>query len=142
MKKILFVCTANIFRSRFAEEVFNSLAIDSGLSMSAFSAGLRVGEFTTRKLSDKIFAEYAPTKHNFEDWGRPDRRHLKKNFRQITGAILPQIMANVQQTIAGSHEGTKNNLEMGRNVNGKPKKNVMKTFSIPHTPSLSFHFSR
>ena len=50
MKKILFVCTANIFRSRFAEEVFNSLASDSSLSLSAFSAGMKVGEFTTRKI--------------------------------------------------------------------------------------------
>ena len=50
MKKILFVCTANIFRSRFAEEVFNSLAIDSGVSLNAFSAGLKVGQFTTRKI--------------------------------------------------------------------------------------------
>tara|TARA_B100001250_G_scaffold65491_1_gene51943 strand:- start:257 stop:688 length:432 start_codon:yes stop_codon:yes gene_type:complete len=50
MKKILFVCTANIFRSRFAEEVFNSLAREEDSSLSAFSAGLKVGEFTTRKI--------------------------------------------------------------------------------------------
>ena len=50
MKKILFVCTANIFRSRFAEEVFNSLATDSSSSLIAFSAGMKVGEFTTRKI--------------------------------------------------------------------------------------------
>jgi len=50
MKKILFVCTANIFRSRFAEEVFNSLAIENSSSLSAFSAGMKVGEFTTRKI--------------------------------------------------------------------------------------------
>ena len=50
MKKILFVCTANIYRSRFAEEVFNSLAINRGASLRAFSAGLKVGEYTTRKI--------------------------------------------------------------------------------------------
>ena len=59
MKKILFVCTANIYRSRFAEEVFNSLAINRGASLIAFSAGLKVGEYTTRKI-------YYPALDNLE----------------------------------------------------------------------------
>lgn len=50
MLKVLFVCTANIFRSRFAEEVFNSLAQSSNISAQAFSAGLKVGEYHIRKI--------------------------------------------------------------------------------------------
>ena len=50
MHKTLFVCTANIFRSRFSEEVYNHLAEKLGLSSSAFSAGLMVGRYTYRKI--------------------------------------------------------------------------------------------
>ena len=39
MKKVLFVCTANICRSPTAETIFNALAEDKGLSLRAESAG-------------------------------------------------------------------------------------------------------
>ena len=39
MKKILFVCTANICRSPMAAAMFNALAEDGGLSFRAESAG-------------------------------------------------------------------------------------------------------
>ena len=50
MQKILFVCTANIFRSRFSEEVYNHLAANMNLSSQAFSAGLMVGNYKTRTI--------------------------------------------------------------------------------------------
>ena len=50
MHKVLFVCTANIFRSRFSEEVYNHLADQKNLPTSAFSAGLKVGAYLTRKI--------------------------------------------------------------------------------------------
>ena len=50
MHKVLFVCTANIFRSRFSEEVYNHFAKKLDIPSEAFSAGLRVGEYTTRKI--------------------------------------------------------------------------------------------
>ena len=50
MHKVLFVCTANIFRSRFSEEVYNHFAKKLNIPSEAFSAGLRVGEYTTRKI--------------------------------------------------------------------------------------------
>tara|TARA_B100001027_G_scaffold179354_1_gene130727 strand:- start:230 stop:673 length:444 start_codon:yes stop_codon:yes gene_type:complete len=50
MHNILFVCTANIFRSRFAEEVFNFLALEERIPAKAFSAGLKVGEYHVRKI--------------------------------------------------------------------------------------------
>lgn len=40
MPKILFICTANYYRSRFAEAVFNHLADRRGLDWTAFSRGL------------------------------------------------------------------------------------------------------
>ena len=50
MHKILFVCTANIYRSRFSEEVYNHLMRKLNLPSEAFSAGLKVGEYVTRKI--------------------------------------------------------------------------------------------
>ncbi|EDY83536.1 hypothetical protein VDG1235_3163 [Verrucomicrobiia bacterium DG1235] len=43
-RKILFLCTGNYYRSRFAEETFNHLAKKSGLDWEADSAGLMVPE--------------------------------------------------------------------------------------------------
>jgi protein-tyrosine phosphatase len=39
MKKVLFLCTGNYYRSRYAEEVFNHLARSEGLPWRAFSRG-------------------------------------------------------------------------------------------------------
>jgi protein-tyrosine phosphatase len=41
-KRILFLCTGNYYRSRFAEVVFNHLAEKSGIAWRADSCGLRV----------------------------------------------------------------------------------------------------
>ena len=48
--KVLFVCTANIHRSRFAEEVFNHFAKKGDSIHQAFSAGLRVGDYSFRTI--------------------------------------------------------------------------------------------
>ncbi len=42
MKKVLFLCTGNFYRSRFAEELFNALVQRAGLAWRADSAGLLV----------------------------------------------------------------------------------------------------
>lgn len=40
MKKVLFICTGNYYRSRFAEKVFNELATKNNLNWEADSRGL------------------------------------------------------------------------------------------------------
>ena len=40
MKRVLFLCSGNYYRSRFAEELFNHLAKQRGLAFRADSAGL------------------------------------------------------------------------------------------------------
>ena len=42
IKTVLFLCTANYYRSRFAEEYFNLLATRGGLPVRADSAGLEM----------------------------------------------------------------------------------------------------
>jgi protein-tyrosine phosphatase len=44
MKQVLFLCSGNFYRSRFAEQLFNWLAAKSGLPWRADSRGLRVGK--------------------------------------------------------------------------------------------------
>jgi protein-tyrosine phosphatase len=43
MKQVLFLCTANYYRSRFAEHLFNWLAVKAGLPWRAESRGLAAG---------------------------------------------------------------------------------------------------
>ena len=42
MKHLLFLCSGNFYRSRFAEAVFNHLAIQRNLPWRAFSRGLAI----------------------------------------------------------------------------------------------------
>ena len=42
MPKVLFLCTGNYYRSRFAEILFNTLAPESGLDWTAFSRALYI----------------------------------------------------------------------------------------------------
>jgi low molecular weight protein-tyrosine phosphatase len=41
-KQILFLCTGNYYRSRYAEELFNYLAVRAGLNWEATSRGLAI----------------------------------------------------------------------------------------------------
>ncbi|MFZ1757458.1 MAG: hypothetical protein WAU10_27165, partial [Caldilineaceae bacterium] len=46
MQTVLFLCTGNYYRSRYAELLFNELAGKTGLNWRAASSGLRVKEAT------------------------------------------------------------------------------------------------
>jgi protein-tyrosine phosphatase len=49
MKKVLFLCTANYYRSRFAEHYFNWLAAQRGLDWQAHSRALDVSRWDGRR---------------------------------------------------------------------------------------------
>lgn len=60
MNRVLFICTGNIYRSRYAEAYFNYLAHQRGLPLEAFSRGLgihlvtdRISPFAKRRLEQK-----------------------------------------------------------------------------------------
>ena len=63
MKTVLFLCTGNYYRSRYAEMVFNHLAADSGLPWRADSSGLAIelGQFNVGPISQETIG--ALTKH-------------------------------------------------------------------------------
>ncbi|MDA0765999.1 MAG: low molecular weight phosphatase family protein [Verrucomicrobia bacterium] len=48
---VLFICTGNIYRSRFAEALFNHHAQAEGLGWCAFSRGLRTESISSEGLS-------------------------------------------------------------------------------------------
>jgi protein-tyrosine phosphatase len=59
-KHLLFICTGNFYRSRFAEAVFNHLAEQRGLRWWAFSRGLAIhwaegyiSEYTRQALAER-----------------------------------------------------------------------------------------
>ena len=57
MKSVLFICTGNYYRSRFAEEVFNYHAQSSDLRWLSISAGLKVRE--TRRGNPGTISPFA-----------------------------------------------------------------------------------
>jgi protein-tyrosine phosphatase len=55
MKEVLFVCTGNYYRSRFAEIIFNHIAVQKSISAKAFSRGLRLNpEKNTSVISPHV----------------------------------------------------------------------------------------
>jgi protein-tyrosine phosphatase len=60
-RTVLFLCTGNYYRSRFAEEVFNDLAARAGLSWSATSRGLdlELGRWNVGPISSDTRAALA-----------------------------------------------------------------------------------
>ena len=74
MKTVLFLCTGNYYRSRFAEHLFNHLAAERGLAWRADSAGLHVqadgvvnvgpmSEHTIERLSQRKLAVPEPLRY-------------------------------------------------------------------------------
>jgi protein-tyrosine phosphatase len=59
MKAILFLCTGNYYRSRFAELLFNALAERAGLGWRADSAGLAVNSGNVGPISQNTMCELA-----------------------------------------------------------------------------------
>jgi protein-tyrosine phosphatase len=83
MKTVLFICTGNYYRSRFAEEVFNSHASKADLPWRADSAGLKVPE--TRHENPGPISVYAFDA--FEDYGVIPIAHQREP-KQVTELLL------------------------------------------------------
>ena len=78
MRKVLFVCRANVCRSPMAEAIFNALAQDAGLPYEARSAGVAA-------LAGEPMAPYAETV--LEEVGIYANGH---RARQVDGAMLEE----------------------------------------------------
>jgi protein-tyrosine phosphatase len=104
VKKVLFVCTANVCRSPMAQELFNALAEDEGLPFRAESAG-------TAALEGRPMAENALAA--LEEAGvYPRETH---SARQVSAAMIegaelvlamtPQHAATLRRTGGGPPRG-------------------------------------
>jgi len=70
MNKILFLCTGNYYRSRFAEMYFRHLAVQHGLDSTVASRGLRISSGNVSPLScftqeecDRLNIDTHPLRH-------------------------------------------------------------------------------
>lgn len=83
LKTVLFLCTGNYYRSRFAEEVFNYHAQKRGLGWRADSAGLKVREMRHQNPGPiSLLAVNA-----FKEYGIEPRSH-DRNPQQVVDASL------------------------------------------------------
>ena len=87
MREILFLCTGNYYRSRYAEALFNHEAARRGLDWRAFSRGLAIhlappdglSPHTTRRLRERDI----PEKHT----GTKPVQAAEKDFRRAARII-------------------------------------------------------
>ena len=61
LKTIIFICSANYYRSRFSEYLFNALAEEKGLRWRATSRGLKTSMVTTSDGAISDFTAYRLT---------------------------------------------------------------------------------
>jgi protein-tyrosine phosphatase len=85
MKTVLFICTGNYYRSRFAEAVFNFHAKKEGLDWRADSAGLKVVE--TRHQNPGPISTY--TLRAFEEYQIHPTGH-ERDPQPVTEELLNQ----------------------------------------------------
>ncbi len=86
MKKVLFVCTANVCRSPMAQAIFNALAEDEGLPIRAESAG--TGALKGEPMTPNAVAA-------LEEAGIYPEPH---RARQVSGAITEEAVLVLAMT--------------------------------------------
>ena len=84
MKRVLFLCSGNYYRSRFAEVLFNHLAREAGVEWMAESCGLRV-------QADGVVNVGAISRHAVEGLAaRGLELDMERWPRQVTAADLQE----------------------------------------------------
>jgi protein-tyrosine phosphatase len=117
MKKILFVCTANICRSPMAQAIFDALAEDEGLPFRAESAG-------TAALEGRPIAPYAVAA--LEEVGIYPAPHSARRVREamveeaeLVLAMTPQHAATLQRLGSNTAGGIHTLPEYAMSVRGE-----------------------
>jgi len=78
MDRVLFICTGNYYRSRFAEAVFNHHAVSLGLPWRAFSRGLAIHLVPPEFLLSPHTHEHLVARNMDVRHTSPDRRQLSE----------------------------------------------------------------
>lgn len=87
MREILFLCTGNYYRSRYAEALFNHVAAERGLDWRAFSRGLAIymappgglSPHTTRRLREQDIS--------FDRTGKDPVQVAERDFRRAARVV-------------------------------------------------------
>ncbi|ABA23385.1 protein tyrosine phosphatase [Trichormus variabilis ATCC 29413] len=89
MNKILFLCTGNYYRSRFAEHLFNQLATKQGLNWQADSRGLALerGVNNVGAISQYATEALAARLVNISDDERFPKPACEPDFQSATRVI-------------------------------------------------------
>jgi protein-tyrosine phosphatase len=95
VKKILFICTANICRSPMAQELFNTLAEDRGLPFRAQSAGTAALE--GRPMAENAFVALEEVRIYPEPHHARRVRAAMVEEAELVLAMTPQHAATVRR---------------------------------------------
>lgn len=108
MSDVLFICTGNFYRSRFAEAVFNHHAEDAKLSVRAVSRGLathlvdgNISPYTHRALTERSIAMHrtslSPTPLTVIDFTRAKQVIAldEDEHRPMIDSRFPQFLPRV-----------------------------------------------
>lgn len=90
IKRVLFLCTGNYYRSRFAEEYFNHLATRHGLEWSADSAGLEVDKWRSYNpgtMSVHTIEKLESMSIQPQGRDRPERQFMPSEIDDFTRCI-------------------------------------------------------
>lgn len=86
-QSVLFVCTGNYYRSRFAEAVFNHHALERELGWSAFSRGFRP-ELARGRLAQEVTEALKDRRIDPEHTGEGPRQLTEKDLIEATLVVL------------------------------------------------------
>ncbi len=92
MKKVLFLCTSNYDHSRFAELLFNAVAIEQGLDWQASSRGLATerGTHPISSISPKVVKALAARNISVPE---EERSRFPLQVRPVNFRVVNQIIA-------------------------------------------------
>lgn len=87
MQQLLFLCTGNYYRSRYAEILFNELAAAAGLEWRAFSRGLEPDPLNPGPMSRHTMAELTRLAIKYDEHLRLPLAVTSADFEQANHVV-------------------------------------------------------
>jgi protein-tyrosine phosphatase len=110
MREILFICTGNYYRSRYAEALFNDEAARRGLGWRAFSRGLAIHLAPPRGLSPHTTVRLRERKIPLDRTGLDPVQVQDADFRRAARVVALKETEH-RPLMARLHPGWENRIE-------------------------------